>query len=85
MAGIRDNHEDILDPRRKGSDIRFALQTLRGVPEYKYINRQTPKEVKEQVLKSQRLRHVIEQVRTKMEALVFVLWFLFLTKAMIET
>ncbi|XP_030855184.1 dihydroxyacetone phosphate acyltransferase [Strongylocentrotus purpuratus] len=65
MAGIQDNHEDILDPRRKGSDIRFALQTLRGVPEYKYINQQTPKEVKEQVLKSQRLRHVIEQLSSE--------------------
>ncbi|XP_063958657.1 dihydroxyacetone phosphate acyltransferase-like [Lytechinus pictus] len=62
MAGIRDKYEDILDPRRKGSSIRFALQTLQNLPEYKHMRRQTPKEVKEEVLKSQRLRHVIEQL-----------------------
>ena len=79
MAGIRDNYEDILDPRRKGSDFRFGVQTLKGVPEYKCVKRQTQKEVKEQILQSQRLQHVIGEVSTRenVEILVLVATFPF--------
>ncbi|XP_071504343.1 dihydroxyacetone phosphate acyltransferase-like [Diadema antillarum] len=62
MARLRCEYDDILEPRRVGSDIRFGLQTLRGVPEYRHMKKQTPHEVKEHVLKSQRLRHVIEEL-----------------------
>ena len=59
---MMEGYDDILAPRRQGWDIQFALRKSEELPEYKYLNRQQPKQFKEQVLKSQRLRHTIDQV-----------------------
>ena len=59
---IMEGYDDILAPRRHGLDISFALQKKEDLPEYKYVNHEMPKQVKERVLKSQRLRHAIDEV-----------------------
>ena len=59
---VMEGYDDILAPRRKGLDISFALEKKDDTPEYKYVNHQLPKQFKENVLKSQRLRHTIDQV-----------------------
>ena len=57
-----EGYDDILAPRRHGLDISFALEKKDDTPVYKYVNHQLPKQFKESVLKSQRLRHTIDQV-----------------------
>ncbi|XP_072032071.1 dihydroxyacetone phosphate acyltransferase-like [Amphiura filiformis] len=60
-----EGYDDILAPRRQGLDISFALQKKEDLPEYKYVHHQLPKQFKEEVLKSQRLRHTIDQVSSE--------------------
>lgn len=57
-----DDFEDILEPRRNELDVRFALQSRDGVPEYKYTNKQTRSQVNESVLSSPRLKFTIDKV-----------------------
>lgn len=57
-----DNFEDILEQRRNELDIKFALQSRDGVPEYKYAKKQTRTQVIESVLSSPRLKFTIDKV-----------------------
>ncbi|PIK62477.1 putative dihydroxyacetone phosphate acyltransferase [Apostichopus japonicus] len=60
-----DDFEDILEPRRNELDVRFALQSRDGVPEYKYTNKQTRSQVNESVLSSPRLKFTIDKIVTE--------------------
>ncbi|XP_064601492.1 dihydroxyacetone phosphate acyltransferase-like [Liolophura sinensis] len=57
----KDFYEDILEARRKESDILFSLRT-RETPAYKYNEKRTNDAIKLEVLNSDRVKYAVEQV-----------------------
>ncbi|KAK7103571.1 dihydroxyacetone phosphate acyltransferase-like [Littorina saxatilis] len=57
----KDNFEDILEDRRHNSDLRYCSRT-RDVPSFRLNKKRTPQQVKEHVLKSDRVQYAVEQV-----------------------
>lgn len=62
LAKYKDIYEDVLDERRHTSDIKFCLKNHENVPKFKYNNERTSPEIKDYVLKSDRVRYAIEMV-----------------------
>ena len=62
MAPYKDGFEDILEERRRKSDLLYCTRTRKDVPSYKYNKHRTPNEIKEHVFKSQRVTYAIEKV-----------------------
>ncbi|XP_064623219.1 dihydroxyacetone phosphate acyltransferase-like [Lineus longissimus] len=62
MSRHKDDYEDILRERRLLSDFNYVTKKRQQVPVYKYNHPRTPKQVKVDVLKSDRVKHAIEQV-----------------------
>ena len=60
-AKQKDFFEDILEDRRHTSDIKWAMRT-RDVTRYKYNKPRKPAEIKDHVLKSDRVKYAAEQV-----------------------
>ena len=60
-ARQKDFFVDILDERRHTNDLTWALHQ-REVPTYKYNKPRTPSELKEHVLKSDRVKYAVEKV-----------------------
>ena len=62
-ARYKGEYEDILEDRRHTSDIWWATRSRTDVPRYKNNHVRSPKEVKEHVLASDRVRHAVYEVR----------------------
>jgi hypothetical protein len=62
MSRHKDDYEDILRERRFLSDFKYCTRKRQQVPVYKYNHPRTPKQVKADVLKSDRVKHALEQV-----------------------
>ena len=63
-AKQKDFFEDILEDRRHTSDIKWAMRT-RDVTRYKYNKPRKPAEIKDHVLKSDRVKYAAEQVTSR--------------------
>ena len=57
----KDIFEDILEDRRHSSDLRYSMRT-RDVPKFRLNKARTPQQIKDHVLKSDRVQYAIEQV-----------------------
>lgn len=57
----KDFYEDILEARRKESDILFSLRT-RETPVYKYNEKRNNDAIKQEVMNSDRVKYAVEQV-----------------------
>lgn len=57
----KDIFEDILDERRHFSDFRYVTRS-RDVPRFHLNKRRTPQQIKDHVLKSDRVQYAVEQV-----------------------
>ena len=62
MTMYKDGYVDILDCRRGLSDIKYSLKPRPDVPSYKYNHPRTPAQLKQDVIKSDRVSYAIEQV-----------------------
>ena len=62
LAPYKDGYTDILDERRHTSDVTFISRTRVDVPEYKYRVPRSPEEIKQHVLKSDRVKYTVERV-----------------------
>jgi len=62
LASYKDGYSDILDERRHTSDLTFMSRARVDVPEYKYRTPRSPEEIKQHVLKSDRVKYTIERV-----------------------
>ena len=62
MAPYKDGFHDILDERRRTSDVSFMTRTRTDVPQYKHCNPRTPEEIKKHVLNSDRVKYTVERV-----------------------
>lgn len=56
---------DLLDQRRKSSDLRWAVREWKSVGNYKYGTPMTREEVFDRVMQSDRVKHTINQVRKR--------------------
>ena len=57
----KDVFEDILEDRRHSSDMRYSTRT-RDVLKFRLNKQRTPQQLKEHVLKSDRVQYAVEQV-----------------------
>ena len=64
MGKYKDGFEDILQERRITSDFKYSLRTRTEIPQYKYNKDRTPAKLKEDVLKSDRVKCASEQVKS---------------------
>ena len=62
MGRHKDSFEDILEDRRRTSDFAYAFRSQPNIPQYKYNNKRTPKEIRKHVLESDRVQYRIEMV-----------------------
>jgi glyceronephosphate O-acyltransferase len=62
MAPYKDGFHDILDERRRTSDMSFMTRTRSDVPQYKHCIPRTPEEIKKHVLDSDRVKYTVERV-----------------------
>ena len=62
MAPYKDGYTDILDERRRTSDLTFMSRARVEVPEYKYRVPRSPEEIKRHVLTSDRVKYTVERV-----------------------
>ena len=64
MGKHKDGFEDILEERRQTSDLAYIFRSQTHVPHYKYNKDRDPKQIKQHVLESDRVRYRIEMVCT---------------------
>ena len=57
----KDVFEDILEDRRHSSDLRYSTRA-RDVPKFRLNKQRTPQQIKNHVLKSDRVQYAVEQV-----------------------
>jgi len=62
LAPYKDGYTDILDERRHTSDITFMSRARLDIPEYKYHMPRSAEEIKQHVLKSDRVKYAVEHV-----------------------
>ena len=62
LAPYKDGYTDILDERRHTSDLTFMSRARLNVPEYKYKEPRSAEEIKQHVLKSDRVKYTVERV-----------------------
>ena len=79
-AKQKDFFEDILEDRRHTSDVKWAMRT-RDEPQYKYNKPRTPPQIKDQVLKSDRVKYAAEKVLT-LYMYMYISFNLFLLKVL---
>jgi len=62
LAPYKDGYTDILDERRHTSDLTFMSRARVDVPEYKYRVPRSAEEIKQHVLRSDRVKYTVERV-----------------------
>ena len=73
MAPYKDGYTDILDERRRTSDLTFMSRARVEVPEYKYRVPRSPEEIKRHVLTSDRVKYTVERVGIHLKNIRFSL------------
>ena len=61
LSRHKDDYEDIVEERRTQSDVRYVTRS-REVPTYKYNVSRSHAQLKQHVMKSDRVRYTVEQV-----------------------
>lgn len=62
MARFKEMYEDIMEERRHTSDLKYSLKQRKDVPQYKHCHPRSSSDIKKHVLKSERVRYVVEKI-----------------------